>query len=197
VRNLTETIKSTLLDRELPYFRNASGKAIPMMTFGSGDGGRSVDIPDGAACIIVYTCPVDENYCGVEYHGINGIIDSEDARNLEAQFMLEEAGPLACTHKGASFFEISNIADDDVLNMRVDADPQSQKNRCHSSRRHLHHQPRLHRRLVSRGVRSPHRLGRQPLSRRVPHALARFLCCKTAGALAGRHALNCLWPGST
>jgi hypothetical protein len=127
VRNLTETIKSTLLDRELPYFRNASGKAIPMMTFGSGDGGRSVDIPDGAACIIVYTCPVDENYCGVEYHGINGIIDSEDARNLEAQFMLEEAGPLACTHKGASFFEISNIADDDVLNMRVDADPQSQK----------------------------------------------------------------------
>jgi hypothetical protein len=125
VRLLTESIKNEMLDRNLPYYMNASGEPIRMTTFDTKYRDQTVDIPPGAACIIVYTCPVGEDFCGIEYHGINGIIRAVDADRLESQFMTFESGTLPCTRHGAAFFEVRGVPSNDVLNMRATNNPRS------------------------------------------------------------------------
>lgn len=127
VRLLTESIKNQMSDRNLPYYMNASGEPIRLTTFDTKYRDQTVDIPPGAACIIVFTCPVGEDFCGVEYHGINGIIRAVDADRLESQFMTFESGSLPCTRHGSAFFEVRGVASTDTLNMRATNKPRSKK----------------------------------------------------------------------
>jgi hypothetical protein len=128
VRELTETIKSTLLDSSIPFYSNLSGKPIPMKVFDEKDPGREIMITPGAACIIVYICPAGDNYCGVEYHGLNGIISDIDATTLVSHYMLEdEQDKPACTRDGAAFFEVRGVSGGDVLNMRAGNSPRADR----------------------------------------------------------------------
>ena len=127
VRELTETIKSTLLDKSMPFYSNESGKPIPMRVFDAQDSGREILIPSGAACIIVYICPPGDNYCGIEYHGLNGIISDVDATTLVSYYMQEGQEKPACTRDGAAFFEVRSVASDDALNMRDSNGPDARK----------------------------------------------------------------------
>lgn len=119
VRELTETIKSTLLDSNIPFYSNLTDKPIPMKVFDEEEQGREVMIPPGAACVIVYICPIGDDYCGIEYHGLNGIISDVDATTLVSHYMLEDSQKVACTRDGAAFFEVRDVSDGDVLNMRA------------------------------------------------------------------------------
>ena len=127
VRELTETIKGTLLEKSIPFYSNLSGKPIRMKVFDEQDSGREILIPAGAACIIVYICPADDNYCGIEYHGLNGIISDVDATTLVSYYMQEGQEKPACTRDGAAFFEVRDVAGDDVLNMRDSNGPRARK----------------------------------------------------------------------
>jgi uncharacterized protein YraI len=127
VRELTEIIKSTLLEKSIPFYSNLSGKPIRMKVFDEQDPGREVLIPSGAACIIVYICPTNDNYCGIEYHGLNGIISDVDATTLVSYYMQEGREKPACTRDGAAFFEVRNVASDDALNMRDSNGPRARK----------------------------------------------------------------------
>jgi hypothetical protein len=127
VRELTETIKGTLLEKSIPFYSNLSGKPIRMKVFDEQDPGREILIPAGAACIIVYICPADDNYCGIEYHGLNGIISDVDATTLVSYYMQEGQEKPACTRDGAAFFEVRDVAGDDVLNMRDSNGPRARK----------------------------------------------------------------------
>ena len=127
VRELTETIKGTLLEKSIPFYSNLSGKPIRMKVFDEQDPGREILIPAGAACIIVYICPADDNYCGIEYHGLNGIISDIDATRLVSYYMQEGQAKPACTRDGAAFFEVRNVDSDDALNMRDSNGPDARK----------------------------------------------------------------------